>query len=69
MREAARRQRLFHLWWHPHNFTRHPKENFEFLQRIFDEYDRLADVEGMRSLSMRDVVSRVRDRDGSTPTD
>ena len=69
MRYAARRHRLFHLWWHPHNFTRYPKENFEFLQRIFDEFDQLADTEGMRSLSMRDVVSSLRDPDGSTRVD
>jgi len=59
MRDAARRGRIFHLWWHPHNFARHPKESFAFLGRLLDEFDGLAEREGMRSLSMRDVATAV----------
>jgi peptidoglycan/xylan/chitin deacetylase (PgdA/CDA1 family) len=62
LRDAARRGRIFHLWWHPHNFARYPDESFSFLRRLLDEFDRLAGAEGMRSLSMRDVVATV---DGS----
>ena len=59
LRDAARRGRIFHLWWHPHNFTRHPSESFAFLDAFFDEFDRLAEHEGMRSLGMADVVREL----------
>jgi peptidoglycan/xylan/chitin deacetylase (PgdA/CDA1 family) len=59
MRDAARRHRIFHLWWHPHNFARHPDASFAFLEQLLDEFDRLAVGEGMRSMSMRDVAASV----------
>jgi hypothetical protein len=59
LQDAARRGRVFHLWWHPHNFAGYPAENFAFLDRLLDEYDRLAVTEGMRSVTMRDVAGAV----------
>lgn len=59
LRDAARRHRIFHLWWHPHNFARHPRTNFAFLEELLDEFDKLAETEGMQSLSMRDVAQSV----------
>ncbi|HXQ43889.1 MAG TPA: hypothetical protein VN816_04590 [Acidimicrobiales bacterium] len=55
LRTAARRGRLFHLWWHPHNFARHPAENFDLLRDVLDEAARLGASEGLTSLSMGDV--------------
>jgi peptidoglycan/xylan/chitin deacetylase (PgdA/CDA1 family) len=60
LREAARRGRLVHLWWHPHNFVAHPAENIERLQRLFDELDRLRASDGMQSLAMGDVADVAR---------
>jgi peptidoglycan/xylan/chitin deacetylase (PgdA/CDA1 family) len=59
MGDAARRHRIFHLWWHPHNFARHPEASFALLEQLLDEFDSLAAKEGMRSMSMRDVASSV----------
>lgn len=67
MRDAARRHRIFHLWWHPHNFARHPRASFALLDQLLDEFDRLADREGMRSMSMRDVASSVAEVDHAAP--
>ena len=69
MRDAARRGRIFHLWWHPQNFARHPEESFELLDRLLDEFDRLGRREGLASLSMRDVATTVTGADapGITP--
>ncbi len=55
LRHAARSGRLFHLWWHPHNFSQHRPENVAVLEAVLDEFDRLAATDGMRSLSMADV--------------
>ena len=38
MRDAARRGRDFHLWWHPHNFGTHTGENLAALNELLDEY-------------------------------
>ncbi|HYA68354.1 MAG TPA: hypothetical protein VED63_06450 [Acidimicrobiales bacterium] len=59
LRDAARRGRIFHLWWHPHNFARHPGPNMDLLARLLDEFARLSESDGLRSLSMRDVTDVV----------
>lgn len=59
MRHAARHGQIFHLWWHPHNFSRHQSENFAVLGQVLDEFDRLAAAEGMQSLTMTDVATMV----------
>jgi len=56
LRSAARHGRIFHLWWHPHNFSRYPRQSFEILGKVLDEYERLAVNEGLRSFTMRDVA-------------
>ena len=59
LRQAARRGRIFHLWWHPHNFSQHRSENVALLEQVLDEFDRLAASEGLQSLTMADVAARV----------
>jgi peptidoglycan/xylan/chitin deacetylase (PgdA/CDA1 family) len=59
IRHAARHGRIFHLWWHPHNFSQHRSENFAVLEQVLDEFDRMASVEGMKSLTMGDVATGV----------
>jgi hypothetical protein len=60
--DAARRSRIFHLWWHPHNFARNRRENFDRLERLLDEFAVLAGSEGLRSMSMQDVVYQAMGR-------
>ena len=59
LRNAARHGRIFHLWWHPHNFSQHRSENFAVLEQVLDEFDRLAAADGMQSLTMADVAAVV----------
>ncbi len=37
MEFAAKHGKLFHLWWHPHNFGTNQAENLEFLEKILAE--------------------------------
>ena len=60
LRDAARRRRIFHLWWHPHNFVAHPEANLAELERLLDEVDHLRSTEGLRSLTMGDVAAIAR---------
>ncbi|MGB1104681.1 MAG: polysaccharide deacetylase family protein [Crocinitomicaceae bacterium] len=34
MFKAARKHQVYHLWWHPHNFSANPKESLEQLEEI-----------------------------------
>jgi peptidoglycan/xylan/chitin deacetylase (PgdA/CDA1 family) len=58
--EAAARGRLFHLWWHPHNFGAHLEQNLTFLRRVLETFARNRDRHGMVSLTMDDVATRAR---------
>lgn len=57
IRHAARHGRIFHMWWHPHNFSQHQSENFAMLEAVLDEFGRLGETEGMQSLTMADVAT------------
>jgi hypothetical protein len=59
MEVAARRRRLFHLWWHPHNFGVNLQENLAFLRHILDHFRALQDRYGMRSMTMAAVADEV----------
>lgn len=61
LQEAGRRGRIFHLWWHPHNFSRHPRECFDLLNFVFDEFATLTTSDGMLAISMRDVTTILQD--------
>ena len=59
MEMAARRRRLFHLWWHPHNFGVDLQQNLAFLRDILDHFRTLQDRYGMRSMTMAAVADEV----------
>jgi hypothetical protein len=65
MEVAARRQRLFHLWWHPHNFGVRREDNLAFLGAILDHFRALQDRYGMRSMTMAAVADEVLDGRGA----
>jgi hypothetical protein len=59
MEKAARQRKLFHLWWHPHNFGVHLQENLAFLRGILDCFRTLQERYGMRSMTMAAVADEV----------
>lgn len=59
LRHAAHHGRIFHLWWHPHNFSQYQSENAALLGRVLDEFDTLALAEGMQSLTMGEAAARA----------
>ncbi|MCB9506399.1 MAG: polysaccharide deacetylase family protein [Myxococcales bacterium] len=56
LRLAAHRDRMCHLWWHPHNFGVDLDANLAGLIRILDEFASLRAADGMRSLTMAEVA-------------
>jgi hypothetical protein len=59
METAARRRKLFHLWWHPHNFGVDLQKNLAFLRAILDCFRSLQERYGMRSMTMAAVADEV----------
>jgi peptidoglycan/xylan/chitin deacetylase (PgdA/CDA1 family) len=57
MRDAATSNRLFHLWWHPHNFGAELKQNLSFLQDILAYYKQLNQRYGMQPRNMGEVAA------------
>jgi peptidoglycan/xylan/chitin deacetylase (PgdA/CDA1 family) len=59
MERAARKGEVYHLWWHPHNFGRYPKESMAGLQQILTAYDRCREQYGMLSMTMGEVAEEI----------
>ncbi len=58
---AAKQNKLYHLWWHPHNFGLNQDENLSFLGDILTAFSSLQKMYGMQSLSMLDVAQTLDD--------
>ncbi|MEB4592290.1 polysaccharide deacetylase [Candidatus Thiothrix sp. Deng01] len=56
MTHAARKNEVFHLWWHPHNFGAHTLENIQRLERVLEHYHSLQARYGMQSMSMQELA-------------
>ena len=54
MLEAAVNKKVFHLWWHPHNFGVRTEENIGQLEELLQYYRMLHEKYGMQSLNMAD---------------
>lgn len=52
VRDAAQKAKIYHLWWHPHNFGIYLNENILFLRRILEFVSEMRDKHGMQSLNM-----------------
>jgi peptidoglycan/xylan/chitin deacetylase (PgdA/CDA1 family) len=59
---AAISKRIFHLWWHPHNFGIYTEENITFLRKVLEAFARFRGSHGMRSLAMKEVAEIVKGR-------
>lgn len=59
MRQAAETGKLYHLWWHPHNFGGNLETNLDMLRRILDGFSALRQTASMRSLAMNEVAQEV----------
>ena len=59
LRRAATRGDVYHLWWHPHDFGVHLRENLAFLRRVLACFATLRETHGMRSLTMGEVAEEA----------
>ncbi|HWR31995.1 MAG TPA: polysaccharide deacetylase family protein [Chitinophagaceae bacterium] len=59
MKAAAKKKKIYHLWWHPHNFGKNMDKNFSVLTRILDYYLLLNKRYNMQSLTMEEIHNLV----------
>lgn len=52
MRKAAELGKVYHLWWHPHNFGNDVDGNIHNLSLILKEYEKLKINKGFKSMNM-----------------
>lgn len=62
MSYAAANNKIFHLWWHPHNFGVNTRKNIDFLGRIVRHYGGLKAKYGMASLNMSELSEMANER-------
>lgn len=67
MTAAARQKKIYHLWWHPHNFGRDMDKNFEILSKLISHFNFLHDKYGMQSRSMGEVAGQFATAHGLIP--
>ena len=59
MKVAAKHGKVFHLWWHPHNFGTNIDRNMKNLAAVLEYYDVLKQRYGMKSLNMKEIGGLV----------
>lgn len=64
MRAAAKQNKIFHLWWHPHEFGVNQEENFKMLEEILDYYKKLNQKYNFQSMNFRELVAFKNQIDG-----
>lgn len=60
MTKAARQNQIYHLWWHPHNFSFNTEAHFEQLDSILEHYHELNKKYGFTSLNMQEIAEYAR---------
>lgn len=56
---AAKNNKLYHIWWHPHNFGKNLKKNLSILEELLSHYSYLNQAYGFESLTMKEVGERI----------
>jgi len=59
MTHAAKKNKVFHLWWHPHNFGIHQEANFAFLEELLRHYSKLNKQYGFESRTMTEYAQKL----------
>lgn len=55
MSYAATQNKLYHLWWHPHNFGKFLSQNISNLKKVLDHYITLKNKFSFTSMNMHEV--------------
>lgn len=56
---AARSEKIYHLWWHPHNFGENPEQNLKDLESILVHFTKCRNQFGFASHSMESLRKKL----------
>lgn len=59
MTDAAKNDKIYHLWWHPHNFGDQPEESLKDLTHLIKHFELLRSKYGFQSLNMMELGKSV----------
>jgi len=59
MLAAAKQKKIYHLWWHPHNFSKNTEVNFLQLENLLQYYKKLNDIYQFQSLNMNEILKSI----------
>lgn len=59
MTKAAKENKIYHLWWHPHNFGSNQDANFRILEQILSHYSVLNKKYGFKSVTMTNLSNQL----------
>lgn len=59
MKYAAKNNKVFHIWWHPHNFGRYPDKCLRQIEELFEYYSYLNKRYGFKSVNMQELSSEL----------
>ena len=59
MLKAAQTNSIYHLWWHPHNFTANIDENMAQLEALAIYYNELKKKYHYQSLNMYEITQKI----------
>ncbi|MBD5418922.1 MAG: polysaccharide deacetylase family protein [Bacteroides sp.] len=56
IKTAARNGKVYHLWWHPHNFGSNIEKNIRNLESVLKAYSLYANKYGIQSMNMSELA-------------
>ncbi len=59
MRYAAKNNKIYHLWWHPHNFGKNITQNLAQLEMILKKYTELSKKYNFASMNLSEVAEEI----------
>lgn len=59
MKYAAKKGKIFHLWWHPHNIGLDTDRNLQNIEKLLQYYALLRDKYGMESKNMLELSDEI----------
>lgn len=59
MTHAAMNGKIYHLWWHPHNFGKNLQQNLDFLRAVLEHQQTLYKIYGFESRTMNRCYSII----------
>lgn len=65
MNYAAKKGKIFHLWFHPHDIGINQEINFQLFEEILNHYQKLNQNHGMESMNMKEVVEEYERKYGT----